>query len=568
MFKKKRVAITLLAGVMATSMLFSACTVSGSSYPGTKTENTAVINIGAEPPDMFSITTSDSVSGAILNHLNDGLIILDQQDKPIPGVAKDWDISEDELVYTFNLRDDYKWSNGEGVTAKDFEFAFTSLINPEFISTYAYFGYVLKNAKAYADFESYNSLDDAKKAEYVKKNDEAPAEVKIEDVGVKVINDYTLELTLENPIPYFIDMLAFVSFLPVNQKAYEEFGETYGTEADKMAYCGPYILEEWAHDNEMILTKNPDYPMNDQFAIETVDIKMITDTNTSLNSFKGGELDLTEINADQASSLNDEGKETAIFDDASVWYLEFNMNHPVLSNQKIREAISLTLDRETLVKNIIKNESLVATQFTPPAINDGAFYETVGSQFKSYDIEKAQKLLAEGMEELGIENASDIELSYLVDDKDTGKKIAAFFQENLQNDLGIVISVEPVPFGARIDRMNNGDFDICNAGWSPDYNDPMTFLDLFETDGGNNHADYTSEDYDELLNKARTELDKEKRTEYLIQAEELLMDDLPIAPFYFRSLDYVLSDKLEGVVRTGFQDFNLRWATVKSLENN
>lgn len=546
MFGKKRTLSIILAVALMASMLLTACTQtstntgeSNSKYVGTSEKGTAVINISTEPAEMCSITTTDTVSFSVLRHIVEGLTILDQEDKPVAGVAKDWTISDDQLVYTFNLRDDYKWSNGEKVTAKDFEFAFKSLIDPNFASDYAYFGYVFKNATAFAG-----------------------GKAKIEDVGIKVIDDYKLELTLEQPTPYLLDMLAFGVFLPVNQKAYDAVGDKYGTDVDKIVTNGPYTMESWEHENQIVLKKNADYPNAKDIKVEKIVMKMIKDTNTGLNSFKANEIDMTILNGDQAASMKAESYPVNTYDDGSSWYFEYNLKNPTLANLKVRQALTYAIDSESFVKNVVKNNSLAAAQFTPPAINGNKdkFAKELGPQYKSHDLETAKKLIEEAKKELGVDN---ITVSMLIDDTDTATKHAAFFQESWKSELGITVDVEAVPFKSRIQRMSDKDFQIVLGGWGPDYNDPMTFLDMFETGNGNNHTSYTSAEYDALLAKARVELDRDKRFGYLMDMETLLMKDMPIGPYYFRARDYVTSEKLSGVVRTAFQDINLRWAEVK-----
>lgn len=594
MSMKKRTLSLLLAAVMVASMALTACkdkvTSSSSSdgagssstdntsskdttkvlYPGTPEAGTAVINIRTEPPQLCSILATDVVSMNILRHISDGLVLLDQQDKPIPGVAKDWTISEDKLTYTFNLRDDYKWTNGEKVTAKDFEFAFKALIDPKFGASYASFGYCFENAQEFADHMTYKTLkgkaklteEDKKTITLLEKNyNGAPKEVKLDDVGVKAIDEKTLELKLKQPVPYLLDMLAFAAFLPVNQKAYDAVGDKYGTDSKNMAFNGAYIISEWSHENSVVLTKNPDYPMASDIKIEKIVMKMVNDPNAAMNALKNGELDMINLNGNQYAQMKAEGQPTFSFDDASNWYFEFNLNNPTFANAKLRRALTLAIDTETFVKNIVKNESIPAHQFTPKIINGnkGSFASEVGELF-SYDLEEAKKLIEEAKKELNIDKIS---VTLLSDDGETAAQHSAYIQEAWKTGLGIDAKVEIVPFKTRIARTQAHDFEIAMAGWSPDYNDPMTFLDLFETGNGNNHTSYSNPEYDELLDKVRAESDRDKRFGYLMDLEKLLMTDMPIGPYYFRATNYTTTGKLSGLVRTAFQDLNMKWAEVK-----
>jgi oligopeptide transport system substrate-binding protein len=542
MKNKKLIAITLV--LLMTVSLFTACgkkstTNNVSAYPGTAEANSITVNIASEPPEMFSVTTTDTTSFSVLRHVIENLVMLDENDQVIPGVAKDWSVSDDGLVYTFNLRDDMKWSNGEPVTANDFVFAWKSLLTPEFASDYAYFGYVFKNGQAFNE-----------------------GTATADQLGFKAVSDYVLEVTLENPTAYFLDTLAFGVFAPVNEKAYNEFGTAYGTDANKMVYNGPFKMTSWEHENKIVLEKNPDYYNADKIELEKINMVMINDTNAALNAFKAGEVDVIGVNGEQSDLMRSENYPVYTYDDGSVFYLEYNMTDPQLANENLRKAITYAVDKQAFIDSIVKNSSKAATSFTAPVIKgfENKFQQEVGNLVPTLDVEKAKEFYAKALEELGTDS---VELTMITDDNDTAIKNAAFVQEQLKQNLGITINVESMPFKSRLERMSNKDFSIVFAGWGPDYNDPMTFLDMFETGNGNNHTSYTNPAYDELLNKVRTELDAKTRIGYLANLENILMEELPIGPVYWRSKDYILSGKIEsGVTRTAFQDMNFRYVKL------
>lgn len=510
-------------------------TLGTSAYPGTTEENSITVNITSEPPEMFTVTTTDTTSFTVIRHVIENMVMLDENDKVIPGVAKDWSVSEDGLVYTFNLRDDMKWTNGEPVTAHDFVFAWKALLTPDFAADYAYFGYMFKNGEAYNK-----------------------GEVGADQLGFKALSDYQLEVTLENPTPYFLDTLAFGVFAPVNEKAYNEFGTAYGTDADKMVYNGPFKMTTWEHESKIVLEKNPDYYNAANIQLEKINMVMINDSNAAMNAFKAGEVDIIGVNGEQAQMMRNEGYPVHSYDDGSTFYLEYNLTDPQLSNLNLRKAITYAIDKQAFIDGIVKNSSKPAVSFTAPALNglEKKFNEEVGALLPVVDVEKAKEYYQKALEELGVDSVS---ITMICDDGDTAIKNAAFIQEQLKVNLGIEINVESMPFKSRLERMSNKDFSLVFAGWGPDYNDPMTFLDLFETGNGNNHTSYTNPAYDELLDKARAELDKTTRFGILMDLEKLLMEDLPISPVYWRVRDYVVSGKIEsGVVRTAFQDMNYR----------
>lgn len=384
----------------------------------------------------------------------------------------------------------------------------------------------------------------------------------IEAVGYRAVDDYTLEVTLTNPYPYFLSVLAFYSFAPVNEKAYTEIGaDNYAKEADTIVTNGPFNMTGWEHESEIVLEKNPDYYAADTINLDKITMLMMNDSNARLNSFKAGDCDMIELAGDQPALLTKEGKTVLSYDDGSTWYFEFQTTKKGLNNPKVRQAMTLAVDAQSFIDNVVKNNSEVAYSFTPTAINNGKFAETVGKVLKRGDYAAAKALFEEGLAEEGMTPA-DLQLTIIADDTDVAGKYCAFFQEQWKTNLGIDVAVSQMPYKSRLERMQTKDFDIVMAGWGPDYNDPMTFVDLFVTDAGNNHTNWSNAEYDQLIKDAIVEPDAEKRTEILVKAENILLADMPVGPIYNRKKDYVTSDRLTGVVKTAFTDLALRWADV------
>ncbi len=511
------------------------------TYPGTSEANAITVNITSEPPDLFTVTTTDTTSFSVIRHIMENLVMLDENDEVVAGVAKDWTVSEDQMTYTFNLRDDMKWTNGEPVTANDFVFAWTSLLTPSFAAEYAYFGYVFKNGQAFNE-----------------------GTVGADELGVKAVSDYVLEVTLENPTSYFLSTLAFGVFAPLNEKAYNEYGEAYGTDADKIVSNGPFKIASWEHENNLVLEKNSDFYDADNIKLDKITMVMINDTNAALNAFKAGEIDITDrLTGDQVALLEGEGYPVNTYDDGSTFYLEYNLTDKNLANKNLRTALTYAVDSQAFIDSIVKNDSKPAVSYTPPIVKglNGSFADEVGALIPAFDADKAKDYYAKALEELGVDT---VELTMISDDTDSAVLYAAFVQEQLKVNLGIDLKVESMPFKSRIEKMTNKDFSIVFAGWGPDYNDPMTFLDMFETGNGNNHTSYSNAAYDDLLDKVRAELDPTARFGYLTELEKILMQDLPIGPIYWRAKDYVVSGKIaSGVRRTAFQDMNYRYVTLK-----
>lgn len=553
---KKRILMVATSLALALSMLATGCGKTDKT-PGTNTPaptgaagTTApaaaggkiTINLGSEPPQMNPILSTDSTSGNVQRHVFEGLTRLGKDSKPIPGIAEKWEKSPDGLKWTFTLRD-AKWSDGSAITADDFKYSFLTLLKKDTAAEYAYLGYYIKNGEAFNK-----------------------GTAKEEDVGIKVLDPKKLELTLEKPAPFLLDLMAFHAFMPVKKDFYEkqDGGKKYGAEADKMLFNGPYIVKEWKHEDSMVLEKNPNYWNAKEIKLDEVKMMMIKDSNTALNTFKAGEIDMIGLTGDQVNLVKTEGKTPVVYDDGSSWYFEFNVKDKVMSNLNIRKALAGAIDRKAFVTGVLKNNSKPAYSFTNPVIFDdkgASFAATVGAPFVKDNDPEAKALFEKGLKELGLDKAPKIEM--IGDDTDTARKYMQAFQEMWKKNLGFEVTLTNIPFKARLERMTNKDFSIVMAGWSADYNDPMSFLDMFETGNGNNHTFYSNPEYDKMVKSAQNEADAAKRMATLREMEKTLMTELPIAPIYFRSRDYVTSPKLKGVVRTAGQDIDLYWAYLE-----
>lgn len=543
-------------GKLALSALMGLTMLAGCGGSDGASDGKVIVNLASEPPEMNSFMNQDSTSGNVLRHTVEGLTTLDSNDNPVEGVAKSWDISDDKLTYTFHLREDSVWNDGTPVTANDFKFAwdqlFTTYLGAAYGSTWA----VLIDGAEELMAQT-KTKKDAKSA---------AAKKAYENVGYKVIDDYTFEVKLTGPYPYILGTFAFYSFAPINEKLYNKYGgiKHYGDDADRMAYNGPFVLSSWTHEDNMVLTKNDKYWNKDAIKLNEITFKMIKDTNTALNEFENGTIDMIGLSGIQASKLKDAGKEIQTYGDGSVWYMEFNMNRPGLKNAKVRKALTMGIDCEKFIKTIPMNDSQVATSFTPPVINGGEFTKSVGNVWEraNGDYTNAKKLLEEGLKEEGID-PKNFSIELLGDDSDTAKITYEFVQEQLKTNLGVKLEIKPVPFKTRIQRMNDKNFDIVWAGWSLDYNDPMSYLELWLTGGGNNHGGYSNPEYDKLVKSAYMEADVEKRTQMLLDAEKILAEDCAIGLVYWRSRDFICSDKLTGVQRSALREMDLRFAETK-----
>lgn len=529
-------------------------TASGDSTPAASGDATAIftpktvdaaktisLNAGMEPTGLNTLTSTYSIEFALFKHMYENLVTLDDDDNTAPGAAESWDYDEDTLTYTFHLRKDGVWTNGDPVTAKDFEFAWSQALNPDVASDYAYFLYFIKNAEKYFN-----------------------GEVTWDEVGVKVVDDYTLEVTLEQPTPYALFLFSFGTLAPINQRFYEAVGaDLYSTEAQYFCTNGPFALTEWSHNDKIVMQKNDAWHGAADVEVEEIDWKIITDANAALSSFLAGDLDMVGLGTGELiKQATAAGATIQSYTDGSAFYIYFNNNDQYLSNVNLRRALFNAIDEQKEIDTVWQNDNEPMTSFTAPGVAaaDGtSFAGKVGELYApSRDQEKAKEYLATALSELGC-TVDDLSAHLSIDCGDSATAIAeaSFYQEQWRQVLGIEVAVNSMITKQGSQNRKTGNYVMSITGWGPDYNDPNTFLDLWVTDGGNNQTGFSNERYDELIDLAATETDLEKRESYFIECEQIIADQLPIGPAYWRAPSYACSDKIKGGMhRSTFQDIN------------
>lgn len=533
----KRTILLLLLTVALAAATACQTVHTNTRISGTEDSDMVTVNLLGEPPELNSMMTTDAVSGDVLRACMSGLIKLDGEDQPQPDLAESWEVSGDNRTYTMYLRKDAVWSNGDPVTAADFVYAWTYIMDASHASPFAFLLCEnIKNGQAYYDGQADAS-----------------------ELGVKALDAYTLQVELEHPVPYALTLFASFSYLPINARAFEEIGaENYGKSPETLVTNGPYRLTEWVHDAHILVSRDENYYNAEEIFIPKLRFTMITDNSAALNAFQAGEIDTTNITGEQMLKLQtDNSSAVNTYYDNGSWFLRFNTENEFTGNDKIRKALGMGLDVEQLCSGVLKDGSVPADGYVPPRIAgaEGGLYAEVRGAVYASDIQAAQVLLKEGLEELG-KTPAEVTLKYLADDTTTSKMQAEYFKEQWKTNLGIEVQIETMPFKARLAATRSGDFDIVFSGWSPDFNDPMTYLSLLTSDNSNNSGKYESEQYDSLIANAMGETDALIRQELLIEAERLLMEDAPIVPLYFSCVPYAVSSKLTGMTRTGFQEYD------------
>ena len=498
-----------------------------------------------EPTSLNTLLATYAYDFTPINAMIECLYRDDENDVPQPAGAETVDISDDKLVYTFHLREDATWSNGDPVVATDYEFAWQQALNPEVASDYAYMLYFIHNAEPYFN-----------------------GEVEWSEVGVKVIDEYTLEVTLDNPLPYATDLFAFPTLAPINQKFYEEVGaDKYATDAEYFCCNGMYELTEWSHNSQIVFQKREDYWNADAVGPDEIVYKIITDSQAGLNSYLSREIDYTDLDSGEVvQQAEAAGFEVGVKPARSSYYLIVNTEDEFMSNQNLRLALAYAIDKQALIDTVYQNDNQPMTSFTPPAIMgaagaDGptfqeALLEERGEMYPaSGDLEKAQEYLQAALEELGC-TVDELNLSIDCADDSLRRNCATFLQEQWRQNLGIEnIAVNSMQTKQVSANRQSGDYCMSLGGWSPDYNDAINFLDLWVTDGGNNDSFWSNEEYDNLIAQATAEADEEVRQQYLFDAEEILAAEMPIIPLYWQCQNYSYNkDKIvDGAIITANQ---------------
>jgi oligopeptide transport system substrate-binding protein len=483
--------------------------------------NSIAVNLGDVVRDLDSTTTTDSASTNILDNVMEGLHRLDPDEKPVPGQAESYDISDDGLTYTFTLRDDIKWSNGDPVTSHDFKYAWLRALHPDTAGQYAYIlSTFIKGAS------EFNAGDGS-----------------AEDVAIETPDDKTLRVTLVGPSPFWLGLTSFFTYLPQNQKFVEQQGEQYAQNAEALIYNGPYTLTQFESTQGATLVKNEDYWDAENVDLQEVEYKIVKETDTGVNLYESGELDEFEIEAEYVT----EYKDTPDFWSQTYfvsWYLVPQLSMPIFQNKNILRAFQMGFDGQALANKILNNGSEAATGYVPEGIagpGDQTFREAQGPVQPAYDPEQAKELFQKGVEEVG-ENPT---IEYLTYDTSLDRDIATFLQQEF-NKMGAKITVNSQPFDRALDLQASGDFQLSMQGWIADYNDPMTFLDLFEPGSSFNTSNYENERYGQLISDAREEVDPARRMDMLLEAERILVeDDAATAGVYFEGEAHLVRPALQ-----------------------
>lgn len=535
--------------------LLSACSgnktekTEGTNSSDSKGSSEKVLNfINSEAiPSMDPALATDESSFVYLAATMEGLYRLDKSSKPVPGIAEDHEVSSDGLTWTFKLRKDAVWENGDPVTANDFVYAWRRAVDPKTGSEYGPYmmNGVIKNATAISN-----------------------GEMEPDQLGVTAKDDYTLVVELENPTAYFESLTTFGTFLPLNQKFVEEQGDKFATSSDTLLANGPYKIEDWkSTSNSWNLVKNDKYWDADTVKMDKITFQVIKDPQTAVNLYEEGSVDRVDLTSDLVDQYSSD-EDYTVTPDTFVYFIKFNeTTTKALANKNIRAAISRAFDKQALVDKILNNGSIVANGLVPkdftPMPDSGKDFREVSGDLMTYDLDAAQKLWAKGLKEL---NTDKVELELLADDDQTTKNMVEYIANQLEKNLkGLTVTIKQVPKEQRLDLDTNMDYQMEISRWGPDFLDPYTYMNLWTTDSGNNWMGYSNSKYDELVKATASTLatDNKARYQNFLEAEKILFEDAAIAPIYQASRAQLVSPRVKGVFINPFgATYEYKWADV------
>ena len=457
---------------------------------------------------------------------------LDENEKAIPGVAESVDESADGLIYTFHLREDAKWSDGQGVTAKDFEYSWVRALTKETAAEYAYQLFYIKNGQKFNEGKATR-----------------------DELGIKVIDDYTLEVTLESPTAYFKELTAFTTYMPLREDIVSADPEGWALDPATYVSNGPFKLVQWDIKDQLVFEKNEEYWNAKEIKLPGVVFKLVTDQNTAYASLKAGDFDMVDtVPPSEIASGQEEGLVT-IYPNLATYMLVLNVGKQstlpedvkkVLNDPKVRRALSISIDRKAIVENVTKSGQVPAYSYVPKGILNEEGKDFADKEYydaNQANVEEAKKLLAEA----GYPNGEGLPtLEFMYNTEGDHKLVAQAIQQDWAK-IGVNVELVNQEWKVFLNTRQEGQYEIARHGWSGDYVDPMTFLDLWVTGGGNNDAGYSNAEYDALVNQAKAEGDEAKRWELMRQAEDILMEDMPIIPLYYYTKVKAAKPEVKGV---------------------
>ncbi len=501
------------------------------------TASSSDLNIMLETPveSLDPQQATDGTSFEVIADFTDGLMQMDADGQAVEAIAESYDVSEDGLTYTFHIRSDAVWSNGAPVTANDFVFAWQRAVDPAVASEYAYMLSDIGQIKNAAEIIA--------------------GEMDKSELGATAVDDSTLQVELNVPVSYFLSLMYFPTFYPVNEEFFNSCADTFATSPDTLLSNGAFIMDSYEPATTTFhLTKNADYYNADSVQLAGLNYQVIQDSQQALMSYQTGALDTTLVNGEQVDQVKDD-PEFLTIGAGYLWYVSPNIAAvPELANLNVRMALTTAINREAITNDVLKDGSLPTYTAVPmqfAAGPDGSDYSADQSRYSDvcvYDAAKAAEYWSAGLEELGV---SELTVDIVVDADDAPQKVAQVLKEQWETTLpGLTVNLVVEPKKQRVEDMQSGNFQLGLTRWGPDYADPMTYLGMWITDNSNNYGLWSNADYDAIIDECTTGdlcTDAEGRWARLYDAEKIVMDEAVIFPLYTQCNAEMLSSKVTGI---------------------
>lgn len=541
---KKRKLALLLAGVLTVASVLTACgSKDGGNQPAASGEpaasgngTTLTVCVGPEPDTIDPALNSAVDGGTLINHAFEGLVRLSPDGVTYEeGLAEKYEISDDQLTYTFTLRDGLKWSDGSDLTANDFVYSWNRAIAPETAADYAYM------------FECIDGYADGK-------------------LNVTAVDDKTLEVKLIAITPYFLELCAFPAYLPVNQAAVEAGGDAWATDPSTYVCNGPYKLVEWQHDSYMLYEKNENYWDVDSLGPDSIRFVLMEDPNAQLSAYETGELSFIDDCPTDEIAAQKSNAEFHIEGQLGTYYVSFNVEKEPLNNPLVRKALILAIDRQYICDEIGQAGQIPAGAFVPTGLTDAdptkEFREVGGDYYDPTDYEGNLELAKEALAEAGYPDGEGLPTVEYLYNEGGGHDVIGQALQDMWSKIGVKVELVSQEWATFLNTRKNGDYDIARNGWLGDYNDPISFLDMWITDGGNNDAQWSNSDYDALISQIKASSDPAERMQLMHQCEDIIFDDWMLCPLYYYVDIYMLKDNVDGFFSSplGFKFF--KYASV------
>ena len=514
-------------------MVFS---LAGCGGNGKEDTSTYTYSSELDIKNLDSSDADDQCSLRAIHAVIDGLMKTDKKGNITYGIAKSEDVSEDGLTHTYKLRKDAKWANGDPVTANDFVYAWHRIFKNKGNYYYMF-------ADGIASIQGAQELSDKIDA------GEELSDADLDAMGVKAIDDYTLEVKTTVRVSFLDELLAFPPFYPINQKFAEKQGSKYGKSAKTILGNGAFTMTNWEPGSVAEFKKNKSYYDQKHVKLDKLVMKLVQEPKVAAQSFEAGETDYAPINSDLVDKYKDDESFKQVYD-GFLFYISINFKNTDLANINVRKAISLAINRKDLCENVLKDGSQVAEGFIPSGLAtspDGIDFRKDAGNFTSYDKKKAQAALDEGLKELGKDQIT-LRITYGTDESPMDV-FATYLQNALSKLDGIKVEMVATTKQDRIyNKQKNGDFDLAMTRWGPDYGDPTTYLTIALSTNSNNYGKWSNSEYDQLVNQVGVESDAKARWQEMIDAEKILLDDYAYIPVFEKGAATLQNPKVKNLV--------------------